>query len=70
MSISLLVFISIFIILTTAQLDLSTKLDRQVDDIYYKYDDFSVEAPEDYDEEAQAVLEQAPFIKQKTTYMY
>ena len=29
-------------------------------------DDFSVEAPEDYDEEAQAVLEQAPFIQQKT----
>ena len=29
-------------------------------------DDFFVEAPDRYDEEAQAILEQAPFIKQKT----
>tara|TARA_R110000787_G_scaffold32138_2_gene84916 strand:- start:2094 stop:4460 length:2367 start_codon:yes stop_codon:yes gene_type:complete len=29
-------------------------------------DDFSVEAPDEYDEEAQATLEQAPFIEQKT----
>ncbi|MGB1170108.1 MAG: TonB-dependent receptor [Flavobacteriaceae bacterium] len=43
---------------------------NEYNDLYFiglgSVDDFSVEAPEDYDEEAQAVLEQAPFIQQKT----
>ena len=53
--------------------DYQYKLSHQIDkynDLYFiglgSVDDFTVEAPEDYDEEAQAVLEQAPFIKQKT----
>jgi len=53
--------------------DYQYKLSYQIDkynDLYFiglgSVDDFTVEAPEDYDEEAQAVLEQAPFIKQKT----
>ena len=53
--------------------DYQYKLSHQIDEYNNLYfiglgslDDFSVEAPEDYDEEAQAVLEQAPFIKQKT----
>ena len=53
--------------------DYQYKLSHQIDkynDFYFiglgSVDDFTVEAPEDYDEEAQAVLEQAPFIKQKT----
>ena len=53
--------------------DYQYKLTHQIDnynDLYFiglgSVDDFSVEAPEDYDEEAQAVLEQAPFIQQKT----
>jgi len=53
--------------------DYQYKLSHQIDkynDLYFiglgSIDDFTVEAPEDYDEEAQAVLEQAPFIKQKT----
>ena len=53
--------------------DYQYKLTHQIDnynDLFIiglgSVDDFSVEAPEDYDEEAQAVLEQAPFIKQKT----
>ena len=51
------------------QYKLSHKIDKY-NDLYFNglgsVDDFTVEAPEDYDEEAQAVLEQAPFIKQKT----
>jgi len=51
------------------QYKLSHKIDKY-NDLYFiglgSVDDFTVEAPEDYDEEAQAVLEQAPFIKQKT----
>jgi outer membrane receptor for ferrienterochelin and colicin len=53
--------------------DYQYKLSHQIDEYNNLYfiglgsvDDFTVEAPEDYDEEAQAVLEQAPFIKQKT----
>ena len=53
--------------------DYQYKLSHQIDkynNLYFiglgSVDDFTVEAPEDYDEEAQAVLEQAPFIKQKT----
>ena len=53
--------------------DYQYKLSHKIDKYNYLYfnglgsvDDFTVEAPEDYDEEAQAVLEQAPFIKQKT----
>ena len=53
--------------------DYQYKLSHQIDkynDLFFiglgSVDDFTVEAPEDYDEEAQAVLEQAPFIKQKT----
>ena len=53
--------------------DYQYKLSHQIDNHNSLYiiglgsvDDFTVEAPEDYDEEAQAVLEQAPFIKQKT----
>ena len=53
--------------------DYQYKLSHQIDEYNNLYfiglgslDDFSVEAPKDYDEEAQAVLEQAPFIKQKT----
>ena len=53
--------------------DYQYKLSYQIDkynNLYFiglgSVDDFTVEAPEDYDEEAQAVLEQAPFIKQKT----
>ena len=51
------------------QYKLTHKINKY-NDLYFiglgSVDDFSVEAPEDYDEEAQAVLEQAPFIQQKT----
>lgn len=53
--------------------DYQYKLSHKLDDHNNLYiiglgsiDDFFVEAPDSYDEEAQAVLEQAPFIKQKT----
>ena len=53
--------------------DYQYKLSHQIDDYNNLYiiglgsiDDFSVEAPDDFDEEAQAIIEQAPFIKQKT----
>jgi outer membrane receptor for ferrienterochelin and colicin len=53
--------------------DYQYKLSHQIDaynDLYFlglgSIDDFSVEAPDEFDEEAQAVLEQAPFIEQKT----
>ena len=53
--------------------DYQYKLSHKLDDYNNLYilglgsiDDFFVEAPKSYDEEAQAVLEQAPFIKQKT----
>jgi hypothetical protein len=53
--------------------DYQYKLSHQIDDYNDLYilglgsiDDFSVEAPDEFDEEAQAVLEQAPFIEQKT----
>ncbi len=53
--------------------DYQYKLSHQINeynDLYIiglgSVDDFFVEAPDGYDEEAQAVLEQAPFIKQKT----
>lgn len=53
--------------------DYQYKLSHQIDSYNNLYiiglgsvDDFFVEPPDEYDEEAQAVLEQAPFIKQKT----
>ena len=53
--------------------DYQYKLSHQIDDYNNMYiiglgsvDDFSVEAPDDFDEEAQAIIEQAPFIQQKT----
>ena len=53
--------------------DYQYKLSHQIDDYNNLYiiglgsiDDFSVEAPDDFDEEAQAIIEQAPFIQQKT----
>lgn len=53
--------------------DYQYKLSHQIDeynDLYFlglgSIDDFSVEAPDEFDEEAQAILEQAPFIEQKT----
>lgn len=53
--------------------DYQYKLSHQIDeynDLYIlglgSIDNFSVEAPDEFDEEAQAVLEQAPFIEQKT----
>lgn len=53
--------------------DYQYKLSHQIDDYNNIYilglgsiDDFSVEAPNEFDEEAQAILEQAPFIEQKT----
>lgn len=51
------------------QYKLSHKI-NEYNDLYVvglgSIDDFSVEAPDEFDEEAQAVLEQAPFIEQKT----
>ena len=53
--------------------DYQYKLSHKIDDYNDLYvlglgsiDDFSVEAPDEFDEEAQAILEQAPFIEQKT----
>ena len=53
--------------------DYQYKLSHQIDNYNNMYiiglgsvDDFSVEAPDDFDEEAQAIIEQAPFIQQKT----
>ena len=53
--------------------DYQYKLSHQIDeynDLYFlglgSIDYFSVEAPDEFDEEAQAILEQAPFIEQKT----
>ncbi len=53
--------------------DYQYKVSHQINDYNDLYiiglgsiDDFSVEAPDDFDEIAQAVLEQAPFIEQKT----
>jgi len=53
--------------------DYQYKLSHKIDDYNDIYvlglgsiDDFTVEAPDEFDEEAQAVLEQAPFIEQKT----
>lgn len=53
--------------------DYQYKLSHQIDEYNNLYilglgsiDDFSVEAPDEFDEEAQATLEQAPFIEQKT----
>ncbi len=53
--------------------DYQYKLSHQIDaynDLYItglgSIDNFSVEAPDEFDEEAQAILEQAPFIEQRT----
>lgn len=53
--------------------DYQYKVSHKIDDYNDLYvvglgsiDDFTVEAPDEFDEEAQAVLEQAPFIEQKT----
>ena len=53
--------------------DYQYKLSHKIDDYNDLYvlglgsiDDFSVEAPDEFDEEAQAILEQAPFIEQRT----
>ena len=53
--------------------DYQYKLSHEIDeynDLYFlglgSIDDFSVEAPTEFDEEAQAILEQAPFIEQRT----
>lgn len=51
------------------QYKLSHKID-EYNDLYIlglgSIDDFTVEAPDEFDEQAQAILEQAPFIEQKT----
>lgn len=53
--------------------DYQYKISHQIDSYNNIYvlglgsiDNFSVEAPDEFDEEAQAILEQAPFIEQKT----
>ena len=53
--------------------DYQYKLSHEIDEYNYLYliglgsiDDFSVESPNEFDQEAQSIIEQAPFIKQKT----